>query len=519
MDNKIRIIVVLALLSLTQVVQGMNEADLDTLLTKAWKKDFTSMRAAVDKGEVGPKDKGTFSDWPLIVFAWADDTKYVGKLLDAGANPDVTNNVNYCTALHYCSQYGCLKTAACLIEHGAKLNLQTKWGETPLTLACSHNEMGIVGLLLAAKADPNIPAQYGSSIFYANNNPNILKQLLDVGVDVNSREKKGGNTILSFASQNGSLGAVRLLLDGGAKINEINRAGRSALMEALMNGHYAAAEALLDAGADWQIKDADGNTAVFYAANLPAPDLVGRLAKLGANTNDIHLTDLHLSQVTNTARLWPYAITAMQMVDEHLLYKNLEGLQTHKTWGELNIKLVEYWGIHSKDEATDLINEYKIMPDSTDFAEVAKQVAGLSDQQFAQEQDALLVPDPNLRKQRQIVRDYLAQGGKRDLIGWEAARYIHLLLLCRANNSYLSEKSCWTQIEPRLKLVQDHFASWDEFAKNVLVGYAFHGVVDMDKYALIERMLLNKADPASPWNKVSWKTELNLDEMFPVPAK
>ena len=115
----------------------------------------------------------------------------------------------------------------------------------------------------------------------------------------------------------------------------------------------------------------------------------------------------------------------------------------------------------------------------------------------------LLVSDPHQRQQRQIVRKYLAQGGKGDLAGWEASCYIHLLQLGRARG-FLNEKDCWDRITSRLKPLQDRFSSWEEFAHNVRVGYEFKGAAGFAKYDLIERLLLNKADSNSPWNQVSW---------------
>ncbi len=508
MGNKIRIIsalVVLAWVGFVGIghsqVQRMDSARLETLLAKAWGKSLNELREAVDKAEIGPLDVGTNHNWPLLALAYNNDAEYVGKLLAAGVDINATNQ-NGCTALHYCAEYGCLKAAASLIEHGAKLNLQTKWGETPLVLACNGYQREMASLLLAAKTDLEIPAQFGPAIFYAVRDEGTLKQFLDFGVDANSREIITGNTVLIGAV--GNLQSVRLLLNAGAEINATNKAGRTALLEALKNGHVATAEALLDAGADWQLKDLEGNSAILYAANAPSSVMIDRLTKLGANTNEIHLCDLHLSAVTNTSRLWPYALTAFQVMDECLRYNKLEENQNSYVRGmELQPKLTGYWGVKYKANMMEAVKQFESSSAGAEFAEIAKAVGKLTDQQFELEQADLLVSDPHQRQQRQIVRKYLAQGGKGDLAGWEASCYIHLLQLGRARG-FLNEKDCWDRITSRLKPLQDRFSSWEEFAHNVRVGYEFKGAAGFAKYDLIERLLLNKADSNSPWNQVSW---------------
>jgi len=522
MGSKIGITAVLVLLFLIPVVKGMDQTNLETMLDKAWDKSMDhlrdqkvvagldpndylkDLRAAVDKKEFDFKNTGRkHNDWPLLIFAWNDDAEYVGKLLDAGADVNVGDRDGF-NALHYCGQYNCVKAAACLIEHGANVNLKNKWGDTPLIQACVcyHSEM--VSLLIAAKVDLNVQGQYGPAIFYAMRDPGMVKQFIDAGADVNARNPKDGETALIHAAHDGNLQSLRLLLDAGAKLDATNRAGRSAFLESLMNGQYETAEALLDAGADWRLKDADGNTAIDYAANLPAPGLVDRLAKLGANTNDIHLFDLHLSRVKNTAHLWPYALTAIQMIFEGLHYDELEGSQTRETKGKLDAKLINYWGIHSKEDAMLSLSNLASSSVNMEFEKIAGAVAGLSDQKFEQEQDDLLLSDPHLRHQRQVVREYLAKGGKGDLLGWQAVHYILLLQLCRASG-YANDKDCWNKIETMLEPLQKRFSSWEEFARNVRAGYAFNGSLDSEQYDFVERMLLNKADKASPWNMVDWK--------------
>ena len=499
-------------LSAGSLTNKMDPASLGRLLGTAWKKSPEDLRAAVDKGEIGPQDMDANHYYPLMALAFNDDAEHVEKLLDAGVDINATNK-DGCTALHYCAEYGCLKTAVCLVQHGADIDRKNKWKETPLTLACANNKRELVSMLLTVNADPNMLAQHGPPLFYANQDANIVKDLLDFGADANGREIKSGDTALIFSAA--SLQSLRLMLEAGADINATNKAGHSALLVALINNRITTAEALLDAGADWRLKDLEGNSAIVYAANAPSPVLVDRLAKLGANTNEIHVCDMHLSQVTNSARRWPYAITTIQAMDECIRFSPLENKKLNSIeFNKIKSSLASFWGVVTKAKLLEKLNIFESAPMSAEFSEVAKAVAGLSDQQFEKEQEDLLVNDPHLRQQRQIVRKYLAQGGKGDLVGWEAARYINLLQLGRARG-FLNEKDCWNRIAPRLKPLQDRFGSWQEFADNVRVGYAFNGDAGSGKYDLITRMLLNNADANSPWNQVGWKEALDIEKLLP----
>ena len=67
--------------------------------------------------------------------------------------------------------------------------------------------------------------------------------------------------LLSFAVINDDRENLDTLLDGGARINEPDWCGRTALMLAIEHQNYALASYLLDRGADPAIKDRHGKTA------------------------------------------------------------------------------------------------------------------------------------------------------------------------------------------------------------------------------------------------------------------
>jgi ankyrin repeat protein len=104
-------------------------------------------------------------------------------------------------------QHDDLETAQLLIRAGAKVDTPTRYGVTPLYLACVTGNAAMIDALLKAGADPK------------SANP-------------------GGETALMTASRTGKLDAIKLLLDRGADPNAKEKVrGQTALMWAVLENH------------------------------------------------------------------------------------------------------------------------------------------------------------------------------------------------------------------------------------------------------------------------------------------
>lgn len=97
------------------------------------------------------------------------------------------------------------------------------------------------------------------------------------GVDVSGQ--------LRQAALEGDALTVRSLLNASADVNATDAEGHTALMFAAFNGHTGIISSLLDAGADVARKYFMGRTALLYAATGPFPETVELLLEKGSEAN------------------------------------------------------------------------------------------------------------------------------------------------------------------------------------------------------------------------------------------
>jgi ankyrin repeat protein len=110
----------------------------------------------------------------------------------------------------------------------------------------------------------------------------------------------GGLSPLHFAAREGDLESTRVLLDGGADINQLTEYGWTPLLTAINNRNYRLAQLLLERGADPNIANKGGWTPLYIATDnrnieggdypVPQPDIdhlevIVSLLEKGANPN------------------------------------------------------------------------------------------------------------------------------------------------------------------------------------------------------------------------------------------
>jgi ankyrin repeat protein len=155
----------------------------------------------------------------------------------------------------------------------------------------------------------------------AERHPAMMRDLIAHGADVNARSNlekwerqttseprekwlpQGSMTPLLFASREGCVECVTILVEAKADLNAADPDGINPTISALINGHYDVAGRLIHAGADVNLADKTGRTPLYAAvddhtmpySNRPSPresdeeltslDIVKRLVARGAEVN------------------------------------------------------------------------------------------------------------------------------------------------------------------------------------------------------------------------------------------
>jgi len=231
---------------------------------------------------------------PLMAACRSANLKVIEFLLQNGARVDFRNPTGE-TALIIASAKGDLETVLLLRKYGADTRLKDNTGRdaairaaekgnfeiaellaTPdesqesfnaamLIGAAAEGEIAILQRMIAKKANVNARAIGGETALEAaavNCRSKIVDTLLRAGADVNI----GYNSPLHYATENGCIETMEILLRGGANINGIERgSGWTPLMVASNNGNPEAVRLLLSYGSDPNAETASKETALSIA--------------------------------------------------------------------------------------------------------------------------------------------------------------------------------------------------------------------------------------------------------------
>lgn len=229
-------------------------------------------------------------------------------------------------ALHWLVWVDNLDDARLLIRAGADATRANRYGVTPLSLACSNGNAGMIRLLLDAGVDPNSTGPAGETALMTaarNGDLQSVRLLLERGAAVDARDAEFQQTALMMAVRENHPAIVRLLVeDWQADVNAKTRTGRtpswvlpnsvpgfghgvgivrgglpergsrylipgglSPLLYAARDGRLESARVLVAAGAEVNAADPNGISPLLMAVTNNHLDVARFLIDRGASVN------------------------------------------------------------------------------------------------------------------------------------------------------------------------------------------------------------------------------------------
>ena len=243
----------------------------------------------------------------LLWVCYRDEVESARLLIAAGADVNAANDLG-ATPLWAASQNGSDGMVRLLLEAGAKPDAALQSGETPLMVAARSGYPSVVEQLAAKGANVNARASRGQTALMwavAQKHPEVVKVLLAHGADLQARSTTwsevmavpphgfleynraiphGNDSALLFAARVGDLASAKLLVAGGASVNDTDASGISATTLAAFSGNGDVVEYLLDQGADASAGGA-GFTALHAAILHREEKAVRALLDHGADAN------------------------------------------------------------------------------------------------------------------------------------------------------------------------------------------------------------------------------------------
>lgn len=246
--------VVRALIEIGANVKAVSKNGFSPLVFAVTKNDVASIKALLAAG-ADPNQTLASGSRPLVVAMSYRHTAVALALLEGGADVNTRDRAGN-SPLHVAAQQGDLAVVKQLLASGVDPNIRTprlmaavggrgggggfrpgpSGEQTPLMMAARGDYEDVMRALVAAGADPSLLAQNGANVLMAaaaGARLKTFKYAYEVNPDVTPVTTTNGNTILHVVvalngrTQPEVVELIQFLADRGAKLDEMNAAGRT----------------------------------------------------------------------------------------------------------------------------------------------------------------------------------------------------------------------------------------------------------------------------------------------------
>ncbi len=233
------------------------------------RRDAAALSVLLKKG-TDVNERAVDGATPLLYAAHLGDLASAKRLLQAGADANAANRYGV-APLHEAAMLADAVLIEALLGAGAEVDRALPEGETPLMLASRTNGVVAVRLLIQRGANVNVVEHWQGQtpLMYAaaHDRGEVAAALIAAGAELNAKTPRndlparlpaarfnvefplGAMTPVLLAARQGSVHALRALIDAHADIETRTPEGFSPLVVAIHNLHYDAAKLLVDAGA------------------------------------------------------------------------------------------------------------------------------------------------------------------------------------------------------------------------------------------------------------------------------
>ncbi|NXO45873.1 ANR16 protein, partial [Locustella ochotensis] len=167
---------------------------------------------------------------------------------ELGMDTEVTNG-DYKRPIHEAASMGHQECVALLLERGASVDCLKKGDWTPLMMACTRKNLGVIQTLVEHGANPLVRNKDGWNCFHVasrEGHPEVLRYLLDVAPSCWDTESATGRTPLHTAALSWLFLFPPVRGRCGYGADSRDSCGVTPLMDALQHGHLGIARLLLD---------------------------------------------------------------------------------------------------------------------------------------------------------------------------------------------------------------------------------------------------------------------------------